>query len=85
LQDDEAAELVWGPGTEVYKDILKALFYKLQKKKSLSKLRLFVRKSYPDRVYPGYEWVVKELQKLHPLLDSQGITVEVIPVQRLVK
>jgi hypothetical protein len=84
LKDDTAYELDWGGGSEIYKDFFKALYYRMIVGRPLRKLVYCVRDQYPDKVFNGFRYARREAKRMQPILSTQGIEIEVVPVRRLI-
>lgn len=86
FKDGVAYELDWGSGgNEIYKDFFKVLYYRVVADRPVRKLAYFVREIYPDEVFNGFGYASREAERMRPILVSQGIELEVVPVKRLVR
>jgi len=78
-KDGVAIELLWGDGSEVWKDLCKA---QIAKKLGVPIKRLIILcRIYPHKSMTGYKYVKNAVQKMMPVLEN--IEVKVIEIKSI--
>jgi len=78
-KDGVAIELLWGDGSEVWKNLCKVQIAKKQGV-PIKRLVIFCR-IYPSRSMTGYKYVHNAVQKMTPVMEN--IEVEVIQIKSI--